>query len=182
MIVNSTKVHSEIGIRDAADADLVSMLAILNREIETSAYVWAESPKTLDDRRAWLAAHRAADLPVIVAVRDEKVAGWASLSAFRAASGYRFTAEVSVYVAPDARGQSVATAMLETLEPAAREREIRSLIAVVDCANEPSIRLFRRLGFDEAGRLNDVGRKFGEWRSEVFLIKKLPRSIARQRG
>lgn len=174
MIVGSTRAHSEIGIRDAADADLVSMLAILNREIETSVYVWAESPKTLDDRRAWLAAHRAADLPVVVATRDDRVVGWASLSTFRASSGYRFTAEVSVYVAPDARGHGVAAAMLEELEPAAREREIRSLIAVVDCGNEPSLRLFRRLGYGEAGRLNDVGRKFGEWRSEAFLIKALP--------
>jgi phosphinothricin acetyltransferase len=64
--------------------------------------------------------------------------------------------------------------MLGVLEQAARQRAIRSLIAVIDCANEPSVRLFRRLGYDEAGRLNDVGRKFGEWRSEVFLIKRLP--------
>jgi L-amino acid N-acyltransferase len=174
VIVSSTKTHSEIGIRNAADADLVSMLAILNREIETSAYVWAESPKTLDDRRAWLDAHRAADLPVIVATSDANVVGWASLSTFRSASGYRFISEVSVYVAPDARGSGVASAMLEALERAARGREIRSLIAVIDCDNEPSVRLFRRLGYDEAGRLNDVGRKFDQWRSEVFLLKRLP--------
>ena len=172
--MGSTKTHSEIVIRDAADADLASMLGILNREIETSAYVWAESPKTLDDRRAWLEAHRTADLPVVVATRDGEVAGWASLSAFRAASGYRFIAEVSVYVAPDTRGSGVASAMLEVLERTARERRIRSLIAVVDCDNEPSVRLFRRLGYDEAGRLNDIGQKFGEWRSEVFLLKRLP--------
>jgi L-amino acid N-acyltransferase len=172
--VSSTKAHSEIGIREASDADLVSMLAILNHEIETSAYVWGESPKTLEDRIAWLAAHRAADLPVVVAMQNGHVAGWASLSTFRPASGYRFTAEVSVYVAPEARGLGVARAMVERLEQAARGREIRSLIAVVDCDNEPSVRLFRGLGFEEAGRLNDIGRKFGQWRSEVFLIKVVP--------
>jgi L-amino acid N-acyltransferase YncA len=64
--------------------------------------------------------------------------------------------------------------MLEVLERAAREREIRSLIAVIDGDNEPSVRLFRRLGYDEAGRLNDIGWKFGQWRSEVFLLKRLP--------
>lgn len=165
--------RSEIGIREAADADLVSMLAILNREIETSVYVWAETPKTLDDRREWLAAHRAASQPVIVAEREGKVVGWASLSAFRASSGYRFAAEVSVYVAGEARGRGIGRAMVETLENAARQHGIRALVAVVDCANESSVRLFRRLGFAEAGRLDDIGLKFGEWRSEFFLLKPL---------
>ena len=171
------RVSEGIGIRDMTDADLVSVVEIVNREIVESPYVWGEVPVTVEARREWLGRHRELGQPAIVATDpiDDRVLGWASLSTFRPASGYRFTAEVSVYVAAAARGRGVATAMLEQLEQAAREREIRSLIAVVDCDNEPSLRLFRRLGFDEAGRLNDIGRKFGEWRSEVFLIKTLMR-------
>jgi len=170
----------EIGIREAADADLASLLDIVNREIETSAYVWGEVPKTMDERGAWLSAHHSADLPVLVATKGDAVVGWASLSRFRAASGYRFTAEVSVYVAATHRSHGVARRLVASLEQSARPRAIRSLIAVVDCANEPSIRLFRRFGYAEAGRLKDIGRKFGEWRSEVFLVKRLARPQARE--
>ena len=172
-----TRVNAEIGIRDMTDADLVSVVEIVNREIVESPYVWGEIPVTVGTRREWLSRHRELGQPAIVATDpiDDRVLGWASLSTFRPASGYRFTAEVSVYVAAEARGRGIATAMLDQLEQAAREREMRSLIAVIDCGNEPSLRLFRRLGFDEAGRLNDIGRKFGEWRSEVFLIKPLMR-------
>ena len=57
-----------IRVRDAANADLPAMAAILNEEIAASAFVYAEDPVTVDERRAWLAAHRAGDFPVLVAV------------------------------------------------------------------------------------------------------------------
>src|ERR1041385_5089788 len=41
------------------------------------------------------------------------------------------------------------------LTPEARARSLRSLVAVIDCGNESSLRLFRRFGYQEAGRLND---------------------------
>jgi len=97
-------------IRDATDADLPAIVDILNVEIAESPYVYAEVPVTVDERRSWLAAHRAADLPVLVAVtaEDQAVIAWAALSPYRPSSGYRFTAELSVYVARGAQRRGTA--------------------------------------------------------------------------
>jgi len=109
---------------------------------------------------------------VFVAQDDSgRVLGWASLSTFRASSGYRFTCEVSVYVVREARRRGVARRLIEQLHVSARELGLQALVAVIDTENAASVRLFEWFGYVEVGRLNDIGRKFGQWRSEVFLLK-----------
>lgn len=165
----------EIGIRDATDADLLSMVEIVNREIGESPFVWGEIPVTVEARREWLAKHREFAQPAIVATdpQDGRVVGWASLSTFRPPSGYRFTCEVSVYVARDAQRQGVGRRLISTLHARAKPLGLHSLVAVIDAENTASMGLFRSFGYSEAGRLDEIGRKFGEWRSEVFLLKRL---------
>jgi hypothetical protein len=86
-------------IRDADERDLPAVAAIFNLEIVESAYVYAEAPLTLDDRRSWLQMHRSASLPVIVATDlgdTTTVLGWASQSPYRAASGCTLLARRTV--------------------------------------------------------------------------------------
>lgn len=164
----------EIGIRDATDADLLSMVEIVNREIGESPFVWGEIPVTVEARREWLAKHREFAQPAIVATdpQDGRVVGWASLSTFRPASGYRFTCEVSVYVARDAQRQGVGRRLIAALHDRAKPLGLHSLVAVIDAEHTASIGLFRSFGYSEAGRLEEIGRKFEEWRSEVFMLKR----------
>ena len=164
--------RSAIGIRDATDADLPFVLSLLNPEIEHSAYVYAELPLTLDERRRWFSAHHAAGLPVLIAHDDTGAsAGWGSLSPYRASSGYRFTVEASVYVDPAYQRHGVATTLLHALEARARVLEKHAIVASIDSENRASIALFERCDYSEAARLPEVGKKFGTWRTQVLLLK-----------
>jgi L-amino acid N-acyltransferase len=168
------RVNAEIGIRDMTDADLVSVVEIVNREITDSPYVWGETPVTIDARREWLARHQDLGQPAIVAAtpREGRVLGWASLSTFRPASGYRFTLEASVYVARDAQHRGIGRALVTGLHDRAESTGVHAIVAVIDAENASSINLFRSLGYAEAGRLESIGRKFGVWRDEVFLLRR----------
>lgn len=168
------QLNVEIGIRDMTDADLASVVGIVNREIAESAYVWGEVPGTVEGRREWLARHRELGQPAIVATHptDDRVLGWASLSTFRPSSGYRFALEASVYVASDARRRGVARRLILELHERASRSDVHAIIAVIDAENDGSIALFRSFGYAEAGRLDGIGRKFGAWRDEVFLLKR----------
>ena len=168
-----TAARFEIGIRDVTDADLPFVLSLLNREIAQSPYVYAEVPVTLDERRAWLATHRGAGLPVLLAVHDDAPVGWASLSPYRASSGYRHTVEASVYVAPDVQRRGVASRLLDALEMEAARSDKHVIIASIDAGNAASIALFERRGYSEVARLPEVGRKFGAWRTQILLSKVL---------
>jgi phosphinothricin acetyltransferase len=162
-----------IVIRDATDADLPAIAAMLNREIADSPYVYAETPVSIDERRTWLAAHRSSRLPVIVAVDaagSGELVGWAALSPYRSSSGYRFTAELSVYVAPSAQRRGVGRRLVAALHDAAHACGLHALVGSVDAGNAPSIALLQRFGFVEAARLPEVGRKFDRWRTQVLLL------------
>lgn len=165
-----------IGIREATDADLPSIVEIVNLAIASSPYVWTEIPTTLDARRAWFEDHQRSGHPIFVAFAPDDpdhVMGWSSLSTFRGRDGYRFTAEVSVYVHPSAQRQGVATRLIEATEAAASRQGFHALVAVIDAAHTASISLFRRFSFAERGRLAEIGWKFGAWRDEVFMVKLL---------
>lgn len=161
-------------ICDAEEHHLPGINAIFNREIAESAYVYAEVPNTLDDRRSWLHMHRSGNLPVLVATdpRDAaEVLGWASLSPYRAASGYRFTLEASVYVGRGSHRRGIGRQLLAALDDGARARGTHAIVASIDSENAPSIMLFQRFGYTETARLMEVGRKFDRWRTQLLLLK-----------
>lgn len=161
-------------IRDADARDLPAIAAIFNVEIAESAYVYAEAPLTLDDRRSWLQMHQLASLPVVVATDPgdaTEVLGWAALSPYRAASGYRFTLEASVYVARAAHRRGIGRRLMAALDDAAQARGVHAIVASIDSENGPSIALFERFGYVEAARLTEVGRKFERWRTQLLLLK-----------
>jgi L-amino acid N-acyltransferase len=170
---------NEISIRAATDADLVFICEILNAEIVASPYVYAETPVSLDERRAWLAVHAAAGLPVFVATEPDdetKRVGWAALSIYRPSSGYRFTVEASVYVAPFAQRRGIGRQLLARLCSEARDRDKHAIVASIDAENAPSIALFERDGFREVGRLDGVGYKFDAWRTQLLFLLALSRA------
>jgi len=161
-------------IREATEADLPAITAMLNREIAISPYVYAETPATIDDRRGWLASHRSVDLPVKVAVdgdAGDQVLGWAALSSYRTSSGYRFTAELSVYVDPAVQRRGIGAQLVAALVQVAPARGLHALVASVDTENAASIALLERHGFVEAARLVEVGRKFERWRTQLLLLR-----------
>ena len=163
-----------IRVREAHERDLPAILAIFNREIAESPYVYAETPLTLDDRRAWLSVHHSAGLPVMVAAAPgdgTEVLGWASLSPYRPATGYRFTLEASVYVARASHRRGIGRRLMEALDAAAGKRGAHAVIASIDSENAASIALFEQFGYVEAARLREVGRKFDRWRTQLLLLK-----------
>ena len=107
-------------VRDATLEHLPGLLAIYNAVIAKSTAVYTGQPVTLDDRRAWFEARRAQGYPVVDAVDDKGVLGFASFGEWRGAwPGYRHTVEHSVHVRADGRGQGAGRALMETLFPRA---------------------------------------------------------------
>lgn len=157
-------------IRDATDADLPAILAIYNDVIATSTAVFSLQPTTLEERRAWMAARRQGGFPVIVAAAGAEVLGFASFGEFRGAwHGYRHTVEHSVHVRADRRGGGVGSALVTALIERATALRKHVIVGGIDAANEGSLRMHERLGFERVAHLREVGHKFGRWLDLVFV-------------
>jgi phosphinothricin acetyltransferase len=110
----------------------------------------------------------------VLAARDGSgLVGYASYGPFRAPSGYRLTAEHSLYVRENARGRGIGKALLTALIDKACAQGLHVLIGGIDSENSLSIALHKAFGFEETGRLPQVGRKFDRWLTLVFLQKRL---------
>ncbi len=156
-------------IRDAGVDDVPGILAIYNDVIATSTAVYREDPATLDDRRQWFDARLAQGYPILVAVDDSGIAGFASYGDFRSWPGYRFTVEHTVHIRAGQRGQGVGTRLMQALIERAVAQGKHVMVGGVDADNEASLRFHERLGFVRAARLQQVGFKFGRWLDLVFV-------------
>lgn len=152
----------ELTIRPAALRDLEALTAIYNYEVEHGVATLDLTPRTLAERRVWLDAHNVDNHPLLVAEVDGVVVGYASLSSYRPKEAYRTTVELSVYIAPDRRGQGVAAALMTELLALARQNpDTHAVVSVITSGNEASCRLHEKFGFTFCGTVPDVAFKFG---------------------
>jgi L-amino acid N-acyltransferase len=159
-------------IRTATDADAADMARIYNQAVTRSTATFDTQAQTAEMRVAWLAEHRGdARHTVLVAVEDGRVVGWGSLSAWSPRAAYDATVEVSTYIDEKARGRGVGPALSGALLEAGEAAGVHAFLARITATNEPSLKMAKRLGFVEVGRLYEVGIKFGETLDIVMLEK-----------
>jgi phosphinothricin acetyltransferase len=143
--------------------------AIFNEAIETSTSVYDYGPRSRETIESWFGAKHANGYPVIGAIDDDdRLLGFASYGPFRLWDGYKYTVEHSVYVEKSARGRGIGEALLRRVIEHARASDYHVTIGAIDGANTASIALHRKLGFELAGTMREVGFKFGRWLDVVF--------------
>ena len=160
-------------IRDASPADAGAIAAIYNDAVRNTTAILMEGEVGAENRVQWMQTRQALGYPVLVAEADGAVIGYAAFGDWRPFDGFRGTVENSVYVAPEARGQGVAQALLAALIPRARACGKHVIVAAITSENAASLRLHEKLGFVETARMPQVGQKFGRWLELVFLQLRL---------
>lgn len=103
------------------------------------------------------------ETPWLVAESGRHVLGYAYATRFRDREAYRWTVEVTVYVAEARQGRGVGRRLYEALLACLRAQGFRTALAVIALPNPASVALHERLGFERAGLLPRVGFKRGEW-------------------
>lgn len=161
-------------VRAATEADLPAILEIYNEVVRTSTAIYALEPSSLAERRDWFQGRLSQNYPIVVALRDAEVVGFASFGDWRGAwAGYRHTVEHSVHVRSDACGMGVGSTLVQSLFPLAVERGKHVMVGGIDAANTRSIRFHQRLGFQKVAHFHEVGRKFDRWLDLVFVQRML---------
>jgi L-amino acid N-acyltransferase YncA len=156
-------------IRQASDADLDEILVIHNEAIAHSAAIWDDEAVDRGEREAWLTARTEAGQPVLVAVDEERVVGYATYAAGRAKRGYRAPVEASVYLADSHQGRGLGRMLLTRLIDHAKTAGHHVMLADIESGNAASIALHESLGFTRVGQLDEIGQKFGRWLDLTIL-------------
>lgn len=113
-------------------------------------------------------------LPYLVAADGDQVLGYAYCNWFKPRPAYRFSAEDSIYLIPQAIGRGLGRSLLAELSSQAEHAGVRKLIAVIgDSGNLGSIGVHRSAGFAHVGTLQSCGWKFDRWLDVVLMDKTL---------
>lgn len=145
-------------LRDATEADLPAIVGIHNAAIASRISTAQLEPVRVEERREWLRAHSSQQYPLWVVQTDDAIAGWLSFGEFLPRQAYRGTVELSVYVHEKFRRRGIGRRLLQEAIARAPQFNLHTLIGLIFAQNQPSIELFRALGFDRWGLLPGVAR------------------------
>lgn len=149
-------------IRPVREEDASQLQSIYNYYVENTAITFEETPLSLPEMTGRIRRISAA-YPWLVAEEEGRILGYAYASRWKERSAYRYTVETTVYLAPDAGGRGVGSALYEVLIPRLRREGYRSAMAVITLPNEGSERLHDKFAFRKAGHFREVGFKFKHW-------------------
>lgn len=119
---------------------------------------------------SWDAAHL--KFGRLVCTINEKIAGWAALSAVSSRCVYGGVAEVSVYIDENFRGMGIGKKLLSALISDSETNGIWTLQAGIFQENESSTALHQKLGFRIIGFRDRVGKLKGVWRNTILLERR----------
>jgi L-amino acid N-acyltransferase YncA len=156
-------------IRPAELKDLASITDIYNQAILNTTATFDTRTKTIEEQKAWFDKH-GQKYPVLLGLEDNKIEGWASLSAWSDRCAYADTAEISLYVRNGERGKGIGRQLSEAILKAGKEAGLHTAIARIAEGNDASIHLAESLGFKHIGVMKEVGRKFGKL-LDVYLMQ-----------
>lgn len=166
-------------IRDALESDLPIVIDIYNATVPTRMVTAELEPTTVEARLPWFREHSSDQHPFWVVESDGRVIGWLDFKKFLPRCAYRGTAEISVYVDDRFRRQGVARRLLEEAIARAPSLGITALVGLIFAHNEPSLKLFERLGFDRWGLLPRIARLDGVERDLIVMGRHCPARATR---
>ncbi len=163
-----------ICVRHAKEADLAQINDIYNYYVINTPVTFDLVPVLSKERVLWFERFAESRLyQLFVAEGEGIVLGYAYSRAFWDRRAYDTTVEVTVYCAHDATGTGIGTQLYATLFEALNGQDLRMAIAGITLPNDASVKLHANFGFEPAGVMHGVGRKFDRFWDVGWYEKRL---------
>lgn len=159
--------------------DLPVIVDIYNSTIASREVTADTEPVTVQSREAWFHDHAPERRPLwVIHDADDRsdkpaVIGWLSYSNFYGRPAYSGTAEVSIYIAEQARGKGLGKYCLDLAIAFAPEVKVHTLLGFIFGHNQPSLALFRKYGFETWANFPRVANLDGIERDLIILGKRV---------
>lgn len=155
--------------RSAIPDDASAIARIYNEGIADRIATFETRERTALDIRAWFDDRH----PIAVVERDDGVVvGFAATFPYRNRPCYSGIAELSVYVAREARGRGAGRCALQAVIDSAARAGFWKLVSRVFVENSGSRSLLASTGFREVGTYEKHAKLDGAWR-DVIIVERL---------
>ncbi len=149
-------------VRCATTADADGIRAIYAPVVLETPISFELEPPTVDEMRGRI-EKTLPHFPWLVCESDGNVEGYAYASRHRERAAYQWSADVSVYVAADARRKGVGRRLYTPLLGMLADMNYYTALAGVVLPNPGSVGLHEAMGFKPIGVYRNIGYKLGAW-------------------
>lgn len=156
-------------IRRADRGDAAAIARIYNEGIRGRGATFETRERAVEDIAGWFDDPR---FPILVAVEQGAVVGWAAASTYRARACYAGIAEYSIYVATTHHGRGVGRRLMPAFLDALAAAGFWKVLSRLFPENTASRALCRRFGFREVGVYERHGQLDGVWK-DVVIVERL---------
>lgn len=160
-----------MSIRPAREADLPAILAIYGPYVENTTYSFEYTVPTLEEMAARFRAYTA-QFPWLVWEEDGQVLGYAYGSAPFTRAAYRWCAELSVYIAPEAQRKGIGSALYRAAESILFRQGYQVIYCLITTSNTASVAFHESMGYRIVAQLPGCGIKFGQQLGIIYMEKR----------
>jgi len=163
-----------LSYRNATPDDLTRIVAIYNSTVPTRMVTADTEPVSVESRLAWFNEHNPVNRPLwVIEDNHQQVLGWVSFQSFYGRPAYAATAEISIYLDASQRGKGIGKEVLQYSIDRAKQFAVKTLLGFIFAHNEPSLKLFRQMGFEDWATLPNIATLDGIERSLKILGKRI---------
>lgn len=164
----------QLTYRDATVKDLPVIVEIYNSTVASRMVTADTEPVSVESRLNWFNKFSSSHRPLwIIEDPSYDIVGWVSFQSFYGRPAYNTTVELSIYLHPLQRGKGLGKIVLQHCLAVAPAYGIKTILGYIFAHNEPSLRLFYSLGFQDWGTLPDVAILDSVERTLKILGKKI---------
>jgi L-amino acid N-acyltransferase YncA len=162
----------EISFRTIDEKGLPIALDIYNHYILTTTATFRLHAIPMETLRSFIFLNHSRYKAYLIYHRSE-IAGFCFLTQYKNLEAYDRTAEMGVYLKPGFTHRGLGTEAVKHLEKVAAANGLKIIIASISGENAVSIKLFRKLEYEECGRFKRVGEKFGRIIDVIYFQRSL---------
>jgi len=165
---------TELKYRNATQEDLTKIVEIYNSTIASRMVTADTEPVTVSSKQKWFDDHTPDKRPLWVVENSfNHIIGWVSFQSFYGRPAYNATVEISIYLDSEHRGKGLGKQILQYCIKKAPDLGVKTLLGYIFSHNEPSLRLFRQLGFEDWAVLPNIAMLDGQERGLNILGKRI---------
>ena len=159
-------------IRPVHQKDASAIANLYNYYVINTTITFEETPINKKEMGNRIQNHQPEHHWIVVDL-DNKIVGFAVANSWKNRSAYRFTKEISVYIAPNNQrngwGKQLYTKLLMILQ----KEGIHTVLAGITIPNESSVRFHESMGFEKVAHFKETGFKLKKWLDVGYWEKKL---------
>ncbi len=162
----------KLTLRMAVPEDAPGMLAIYAPCVENTSITFETEVPSEEEFRGRI-ERVTVQYPWLVCESERRIVGYAYASKHRERAAYQWSADLSVYVAPDRHRVGIASALYGGVMLLLERQGYYTVFAGVTSPNPASEAFHRAMGFQRIGMYENAGFKLGEWHGVTWYQKAL---------